>query len=188
MVIPGYILAGGASVRMGEDKALLKLNGIPLATKIANTLLRGGCSSITLVGRQPALQTLGFRTISESEQNFHPLYGVAKALQDTQSTTVLIAPCDLISLPSEAIQRLIHHGRPCVAFDGQRRHPLLAILPVVRFRQAYDLALSNSSASSLVNDLPTIQMPSEWLHNANSMQDLHPESGPAIELPVYRRS
>ena len=38
----GAVLAGGASKRMGFNKALVEINGEPLISKVANSLNRAG--------------------------------------------------------------------------------------------------------------------------------------------------
>ena len=48
MSFPAIILAGGESKRMGQDKASLKINNIPLITHVINKLKLAGCNEIIL--------------------------------------------------------------------------------------------------------------------------------------------
>ena len=81
---PGFVLAGGASRRMGRDKALLPLDGVPLAARLAEVLRAGGCDPVGIVGRRPELRTLGLPVLFEpgfgeataEERVHHPLLGV----------------------------------------------------------------------------------------------------------------
>ena len=72
-MIPGFVLAGGRSLRMGQDKALVQLDGIALASRMAHTMSQAGCTQVTLVGRQTYLADLGWPALSETEAGHHPL-------------------------------------------------------------------------------------------------------------------
>ena len=48
MPFPAIILAGGMSKRMGQDKATLKINNIPLISHVVNKLKMAGCNEIIL--------------------------------------------------------------------------------------------------------------------------------------------
>ena len=56
--IEGFVLTGGASSRMGSDKALLMLDGEPMAAHLAR-LLSPYAIRVTLVGERPAYRHLG---------------------------------------------------------------------------------------------------------------------------------
>src|SRR5438045_3278547 len=46
----GAILAGGSSSRMGTDKALVEVDGRPMALHVADALRAGGAEVVVLVG------------------------------------------------------------------------------------------------------------------------------------------
>jgi molybdopterin-guanine dinucleotide biosynthesis protein A len=46
----GAVLCGGASRRMGRDKALLPLDGLPLAVRVAQALGEAGAAEVVAVG------------------------------------------------------------------------------------------------------------------------------------------
>lgn len=48
MSFPAIILAGGESKRMGQDKASLEINNVPLITHVINRLKLAGCNEIIL--------------------------------------------------------------------------------------------------------------------------------------------
>ena len=158
---------------MGQDKALLTMDGVPLATRTAQTLGAAGCRPVSLVGRQPALSTLGFPVVSEGLVDFHhPLLGVATALGTAITAQVLIAPCDLIGLDAVHIQALIAFGAPCVAEINGRTHPLLCVLSRDMGARALQCAHASLSAREFVDGLPVIHLPNPPITDANSPLDL----------------
>ncbi len=49
-MLTGFVLAGGASSRMGRDKALIEVRGEALAARTHRILCEAGCESVYLVG------------------------------------------------------------------------------------------------------------------------------------------
>ena len=173
MTLPGYVLAGGRSQRMGRDKALLPVDGVPMALRVARALAAAGCAPVTLVGRQSTLEALGLPVLSAEEDaaHRHPLWGVAAALQASAGAPlVCLAPCDLADLTAEALAPLLARGGPCVA-AGQ---PLLCVLapspPLAE--AARRLAAQQAPVRALTRDLPAITVPEAALRNVNRPADL----------------
>ena len=50
----GYVLAGGRSSRMGRDKALIPVDGVPLAARIADVLAAAGLDVYLIRRGHPA--------------------------------------------------------------------------------------------------------------------------------------
>ncbi|MGH9360228.1 MAG: molybdenum cofactor guanylyltransferase, partial [Terriglobia bacterium] len=57
--VAGFVLAGGASRRMGQDKALLEIAGEPLFLRAAN-LLKPYVSAVVLLGAPDSYAWSGF--------------------------------------------------------------------------------------------------------------------------------
>jgi len=157
---------------MGEDKALIQIDGVALAARMASRIAAVGCSPTYIVGRQPGLSALGWPVIAEKTADHHPLFGVAAALRCAEEGLALIAPCDLIHLREEAIRALLAHDGPCVAEGPCGVHPLLGVLPAALAAQAHSLACSGTSAQRLVAHLPRLSLPSQDLLDANRPVDL----------------
>ena len=157
---------------MGRDKALLPIQGIPMALRVAGILKEGGCDEIHLVGRQQALAQLGLPIIVESSPTHHPLLGVGAALEQISGELVLIAPCDLINIERAHVERMVRFGRPCVAISEGQLHPLLAIVPTQWAGEATRLAQLDVPAMVLTGSLPKIELPAGALFDANTPADL----------------
>ena len=65
----GAVLCGGASRRMGTDKAFIEIDGVPMARRVASALADAGCESIYAVGGDSIrLRRLGFVTLADLQQ------------------------------------------------------------------------------------------------------------------------
>jgi len=53
--VVGAVLVGGASSRMGTDKALLPLEGAAMAHRVVAALVAGGATAIEVIGGDPAI-------------------------------------------------------------------------------------------------------------------------------------
>mgnify|MGYP001178991119 CR=1 FL=1 len=170
--MPAAILAGGQSTRMGSDKAMIAIDGIPLAVRTARVLKASGCTPIHLVGRQPALTTLGLPLITEENDAHHPLYGVSAALSQCTHELMLIAPCDIVNLARHHIQELLAYGQPCFAASGSQTHPLLGLFDVQSASEAHRIAMANGSVHEFTSGMPIVNLPSPHIVNANFPHDL----------------
>ena len=100
--VAGFILAGGASSRMGRDKGLLDFGGVPLILHTAR-LLEPIVAQVTIVGSPSKYAKLGLHAIADDARaqggpdrpGRGPLAGIAAALTATHSRWNLIVACDL---------------------------------------------------------------------------------------------
>ena len=112
--VDGFILAGGASSRMGRDKALLDFGGVPLILHTAR-LLEPIVAQVTIVGSPSKYAKLGLRAIADDAQaqdgpdrpGRGPLAGIAAALTATHSRWNLIVACDLPYLSAKWLDWLL---------------------------------------------------------------------------------
>jgi molybdopterin-guanine dinucleotide biosynthesis protein A len=114
--VAGFILAGGASARMGRDKGLLDFGGIPLILHTAR-LLEPLVAEVTVVGSPSRYALLGLHTVSDMNHTqaingadilgIGPVAGIATALAATHSPWNLIVACDLPYLSAEWLDWLL---------------------------------------------------------------------------------
>lgn len=124
---PLYLLAGGQSSRMGQDKARVEVAGRPL---ILCVVAQCGHSpdEVTVVaapGRSYA--ALGLRTIEDAQAHEGPFSGLVTALGDAAAGPLLVVGCDQWGLTPKMLHRLeaaVAEGALAAAFRGLRWHPL----------------------------------------------------------------
>ena len=106
----GYILVGGKSSRFGRDKALVEMDGRPLAVRLAE-IVSTAAGSATLVGSPKKYGILGFRVIPDSLADFGPLAGLLAALDDSESGWNLVTACDMPNLTEAFVRFLLEEAR-----------------------------------------------------------------------------
>lgn len=100
----GVVLCGGASRRMGRDKALIEVGGFALAARAAEALRLAGASSVLMVGGDAdALRSLGLAVRADDHPGAGPLAATITALEATGSEVVMVMSCDLLGPSATAI-------------------------------------------------------------------------------------
>ncbi|KEQ19235.1 molybdenum cofactor guanylyltransferase [Endozoicomonas numazuensis] len=136
----GLVLAGGQSSRMGQDKARLIWQNIPLYQHMQNLLYESGIEEVLLSGAQ-----CGSRALVDKIPGKGPLSGVHAAIESlSDGVNLLVVPVDMPLLPPEACKKLVSstakQGR-AVMFEA---FSLPLILPVNRqLRETVKHALSS---------------------------------------------
>jgi molybdopterin-guanine dinucleotide biosynthesis protein A len=159
---------------MGRDKALLELDGEPLAGRAARVLQQAGCDPVLVVGSQPSLPALGWVTVDDGagELPRHPLHGVIAALQASPHPLVLVVPCDLPALEAPDLAPLLATGGPAVATAGGRLQPLVCVLHRSALDRARQLLAEGAPARALVAGLPQVGVPQRAVVNLNRPEQL----------------
>ena len=101
--VEGFILVGGASRRMGRDKAVLDFDGQPLVERIAHELSTVA-SAVSLVGARKAYAS--FKNVPDIYQQWGALGGIHAALMAAKTDWAAVVACDLPFVTSELFERL----------------------------------------------------------------------------------
>ena len=136
--LAGAVLTGGASSRMGRDKAALEWSGVPGATRTAQ-LLASLCEEVVLVGGAPPVSAPG-RRVADPAGPRCALRGLVGALEACSAPRVFVVATDLPLLGPELLLALAAWpaGAAVVPRDARGPHPLCAlyerepVLPVAR--------------------------------------------------------
>ena len=186
-----FVLAGGQGSRMGFDKARAPWRGQAMAASVAEvvaqvathvTLVRRGApDGLPWVDRQGRSLSVVYEP---DDGPRHPLAGVVRALELADGADILVVPCDVPHLGVAALRQLCAQG-PCVAHDGDRVHPLVAVLPTGLLGRARALWQAEAPARRLVEGLSTCTLPAAELRNANRPEDVDDPLGRLAErLPT----
>ena len=96
---------------MGTDKALLEVDGVAMAERVARALAAGGCSPVAFVGGDSATLTrFGRPVLVDRWPGEGPLGGVLTALAGADGDEVVAAACDLPMLDGPTVGVLIAAG------------------------------------------------------------------------------
>lgn len=124
--VVGAVLVGGSSRRMGIDKALMQIDGVPMARIVANMLRLAGAERIVVIGSDRSLiHELVFDGVDDRWPSVGPLGGIATAVLDSwpertrplsgrpapaghaEEVVVLVAACDQPDLRPSLLSSLV---------------------------------------------------------------------------------
>jgi molybdenum cofactor guanylyltransferase len=121
---------------MGTDKALLRVGGVAMATRVADALRAVGCTEVVAVGGDPELlEPLGIAVCADLLPGEGPLTGIITSLHlhaGRDDVDVLVAACDLPDLGPDDLRQLVivadrRRDADVVMAATDRRHPTCAL-------------------------------------------------------------
>ena len=142
MQAAGFVLVGGRSSRMGQDKARLRIGSGLLVEEIAAKVAHAA-SRVVLVGPPERYGDIPFECLADVRPHLGPLAGIETALAADYGELNLITGCDMPDLATEWLEEMVfiarRTGALCIVTrDGAGKiHPLCAVyrsecLPLVR--------------------------------------------------------
>ena len=139
----GFVLAGGRSSRMGEDKALVPFAGRPLV-EIALAVLRQAGLEAFIAGGRSSLAAFA-PVIEDAEAGLGPLGGITAALEAAARRRAVFLPVDLPLLPVSLVRFMLHHAQ--VTGRG------VTVPSVNGFAQSFPAVVDRAALSLLRNEL-----------------------------------
>ncbi len=139
---PALILAGGASKRMGRDKATMIVEGVPMIVRVAHALRDAGCQSILVAVRNgyQRREIMGVLShlsdvqyILDNDLERSAKSGLRSALRECANMgikRIQLTPCDVPWIRSQIFERLQEGRRPVMMPKGERLQPLLSLVDV----------------------------------------------------------
>ncbi|MHC5824118.1 MAG: molybdenum cofactor guanylyltransferase, partial [Nostoc sp.] len=113
--LTAIVLAGGKSSRMGHDKALIPIQGVPLLQRVC--AIAQNCADAVYVVTPwperyedlllPSCQFIREVSLSGESLAHGPLVGFAQGLAEVQTEWVLLLACDLPRLRVEVLQNWV---------------------------------------------------------------------------------
>jgi molybdopterin-guanine dinucleotide biosynthesis protein A len=192
---PGVILAGGMSSRMGANKALVRLGGLPLVEHAARRL-RPQVSALAISANDPLPALPGFAcpVFPDLEGvRSGPLGGILAALANARlhqpsASHVATVPTDSPFFPADLVDRLAaavdRADRIVVACSSSGLHPVFGLWPLALaddlsewLRSGQSLRLRawldrHGAAQVRFGDVETARGPLDPFFNINTPDDL----------------
>ena len=101
----GFILAGGFSSRMGEDKSRLRLGGRTFVERAARALSTVA-GRVSVVGSRPGVESHGLAVVRDLHAGLGALGGLHAALDACEAPWAAVVSCDLPFATAELFERL----------------------------------------------------------------------------------
>ena len=137
------VLAGGASSRMGRNKAELDFHGETFLAHTVRKLRALGISDIVVSGLQTDLD--GVRCVADLYPGRGPLGGIHAGLHAVKNQAALVLAVDTPLLPASLLGELlaVHRGGITLVTCGDQIEPLIGV---------YDRALARDCEALLQGD------------------------------------
>jgi molybdenum cofactor guanylyltransferase len=129
--ITGVVLAGGKSTRMGQDKALLMLNGKHFIRHVAE-VLQAVFPEVIVSSNTAVYDFLALPVARDVYPECGPLGGIHAALGSVKTPYIFTAPCDTPLLIPAIVERLLAEAMPdliTIASTADRFQPLVGVYP-----------------------------------------------------------
>ena len=187
MAIAGVILAGGASTRMGQEKATMLVDGVTMVVRVAHALRDAGCSPLLISVRDVEQRSrlagiLSHLTEVEFVLDDSPhrgsRHGLISALQrcvDNNWIRVQLAPCDVPWLDAKLVNTLwsnfpdvgcrlvLPRSAPPGSTGADGLEPLLAAVEPVALLTAFGDADNDARLVDVMRRLPhQVVKEDEW--------------------------
>ena len=107
----GVVLTGGASKRMGVDKATLVIDGKPMAVRVADAMWEASCRVVECQGGDAvAIGQYGLDVVPDTTPGQGPVNGIHDALTRHPTSDVVVSACDLVDLDGATVRALMQAG------------------------------------------------------------------------------
>lgn len=105
--LPGFLLAGGRSSRLGQEKARAFLyEGISLIKAVHESVEQACTSWVVVADEVDKYADLGLRTIADETPHQGPLGGLLRAAQEAGEGYFFVVGCDRIGLKAQWVELL----------------------------------------------------------------------------------
>lgn len=115
---------------MGTNKALLRLDGIPMIERIAN-IVRSVFADVCISANDTEVyRFLDMPVVKDVFPRLGPLAGVHAALQRATASRVFIVSCDTPLITADVIRHILStesHAPVVIASEGERTMPLCGV-------------------------------------------------------------
>ncbi len=128
-----YILCGGRSSRMGEEKGLVEFQGQTFVHRILDALFPL-VAKPALVTKNSAYEAFKLEMIQDLIEDKGPVGGIYTALTHSTADLVLVLSCDIPKITTNVLSWLIsessiYPNKITFLSDGKNDYPLIGVYP-----------------------------------------------------------
>lgn len=181
----GFVTAGGASLRMGRDKAWLEIDGQTMIERVI-AALSPVTTSVSVIANRREYERLGLPVFADENVGIGPLEAIRVALANTNAPRVVLAGCDMPFVTPELFRFLLglsatHQAVVPVGADD-RLEPLCAVYASEALAAVAELIASGARKVSLlferistryvrVDELRHLRGADRFFENVNTVQE-----------------
>ena len=160
--ITGVVLAGGASSRMGRDKALLEIGGKPFLGHIVDALREIFTGTIIISDHGELYSFLDLPIYPDVIKRYGPLGGLHSAFVHTTTDRIFIVSCDVPLITSRMVRDIVEapgNGDAVIMSSGRQIQPLFGVysrscLPLLECH----LSRGQHSVTRFLQDIPNLRL------------------------------
>jgi len=173
------ILAGGKSLRMGQDKGLLPIRGIPLFRHIANQLTPLFADCLVVANDAEPYREAGLQIVPDERPGMGPLMGILSGLSASRHELNFVTACDIPTMNPEFITELLNNAEgydAVIPVTGEEMYePLFAVyrktvIPAIR-------EILDQGGRRIIGLLSRVRVRTvplsgaDWYRNINTIED-----------------
>jgi molybdopterin-guanine dinucleotide biosynthesis protein A len=173
------VMAGGGSVRMGQDKSMLPVEGRPMIEHIVNQLNPHFSQVLISSDDKAKYGFLGVDVIEDEVEGRGPLGGIASGLKVSANELNFVLACDIPEIHMACVRAMLRQGRDydaVVPKSGAGRYEPLFAVYKKSILGAIESAL-NSGDYRIMDAISSCRIKyvevdnSELMKNLNTMED-----------------
>jgi molybdopterin-guanine dinucleotide biosynthesis protein A len=107
MGVTGVVLCGGASARMGRDKALIEIDGKPLVRLVAERVAECADPVLLASGAARRFESLPYQEITDAAPGAGPISGLVAALSASPHDLLVAAAVDMPFVSADVFRLLL---------------------------------------------------------------------------------
>jgi len=127
--VTGIIVAGGRSSRMGQDKALLEIDGATMLERTYTTLQQAAQRVVVVTRDNQGYGLSGMETVSDVFPGMGPLSGIHAGLSASTTEWGMVVACDMPFVQPEVLHDLLAVTKKWTELQGTREPALQAVIP-----------------------------------------------------------
>ena len=125
-----YILCGGLSTRMQEEKGLVQFNGKAFIECVIEAVVPI-IQNIFLVTKNETYKQFGYPLVADVYENKGPVGGIYSALEHSKNEYNLILSCDIPNINTSVLQTYLlgrsNNNAITYLVDDEREYPLIGV-------------------------------------------------------------